>query len=137
MCRAKKHTKPLPAQQLYIGEYYSMLKKHKDAHVDVFILSAEHGLISGDTIISPYETKMTSERFEILKGGGRIKQMVETLGPYEKVMVNAGQEYLELLKLTGLKNLIFPPFLRKRRIIKDFLIEHSPKDNSQKRIFDG
>ena len=72
-CSQKKHPRlsTMPAFQRYEGPAYRVfrrfLREHSAEGLDLFILSAAHGLIPGDLLIADYDHKLTSERAMQLK----------------------------------------------------------------------
>lgn len=62
-CGAGKLDSPAPARDLYTGQMFRHTLAAAQAEADtiggrVLILSAKHGLIDLDTVVSPYEQKM-------------------------------------------------------------------------------
>ena len=62
-CSNAKRPTAAPALDLYQGVMYSTFRANvrPDARPHVAILSALHGIIAGDTVIEPYDTRMTPE----------------------------------------------------------------------------
>ena len=62
-CSATKRANAAPAIDLYQGVMYSTFRANvrEDARPHVAILSALHGVIPGDAVIEPYDTRMTRE----------------------------------------------------------------------------
>lgn len=96
-CGAKKRTLPSPAIDLYIGNYYSAMKRVAlmlAQPCDIFILSAKYGLIEGLKIVQPYEQKLNQE-------GAITKTEVEKqkilLSGYDEIIVLGGAAYHKLL----------------------------------------
>ena len=63
-CSGTKLDRPAKAIELYKGVMYTTLAKHQsaDAPPNVLILSAEHGFVSPDSVIAPYNRRMTVMR---------------------------------------------------------------------------
>lgn len=60
-CGNKKEETPLPAWQLYKSPRIKAVYNRKGNH-DMYILSAEHGLIPAEKVISPYNKIMDEKR---------------------------------------------------------------------------
>ncbi|MDN7742095.1 DUF6884 domain-containing protein [Burkholderia gladioli] len=67
-CSATKLAHAAPAIELYRGVMYSTYRANVQAETApaVMILSARHGFIRPDTVIEPYEQRMTEARVEAL-----------------------------------------------------------------------
>jgi hypothetical protein len=67
-CSATKLEQPAPAFDLYRGVMYSTYRANvsHEARPDVMILSARHGFVRADTIIAPYEQRMTIQRADAM-----------------------------------------------------------------------
>lgn len=63
-CSRRKRGRSLPAIDLYDGSAYRVLHKRNVGfyRIPVLILSAQHGLISADRVIAPYDLKMDERR---------------------------------------------------------------------------
>ncbi len=63
-CSGTKLDRPAKAIELYKGVMYTTLAKHQHADVSpcVLILSAEHGFLSPDSVLAPYNRRMTVAR---------------------------------------------------------------------------
>lgn len=63
-CSGTKLDRPAKALELYKGVMYSTFARHKSAEAppSVVILSAEHGFLSPDIVIAPYNRRMTVAR---------------------------------------------------------------------------
>lgn len=102
-CSATKRRESGPAALVYDGPAYRVLRawwrtqplvsKERDP-IDVWILSAEHGLIESDTPIARYDRRMTMARAAELSAGVQA-QLEELLPRYEEVFVFAGLTYRE------------------------------------------
>ena len=94
----------LPAFQRYDGPAYRVYRKFlrddrdADSAVDLYILSAKYGLISGDILIPDYDRQMTPERAEQLKPAvERSLDLVFTLHRYDEIFVAMGKVYRDAL----------------------------------------
>ncbi|WP_244125131.1 DUF6884 domain-containing protein [Burkholderia gladioli] len=67
-CSATKLAHAAPAIELYRGVMYSTYRAHVRAETApaVMVLSARHGFVRPDTVIEPYEQRMTEARVEAL-----------------------------------------------------------------------
>lgn len=67
-CSSVKLDYPAPALELYRGVMYASYRKHVSPTdpPTVIILSALHGFLSSDTIIAPYDQRMTADRSAIM-----------------------------------------------------------------------
>jgi hypothetical protein len=63
--------RPVPAIERYDGPCFRALRKHLRANppgeIQIWIVSAEHGLISGRTLVPLYDRRMTAERAKELQ----------------------------------------------------------------------
>ena len=94
----------LPAFQRYDGPAYRVYRKYlrddrdADSSVDLYILSAKYGLISGDILIPDYDLRMTPERAEQLKPAvKRSLDLVFALHRYDEIFVVMGKVYRDAL----------------------------------------
>ena len=76
----------VPARNLYIGSGWRVLNRWANTHpvqstnLPVMVVSAEHGFIDSQTLIAPYDRKMTSERVvELIAQSDGSKQELEGL----------------------------------------------------------
>lgn len=97
-----------PAKDLYISNLFSGMRSYASNNSDVwYILSAEHGLLKPDEIISPYEktlNKMSKEN-RLLWAKKVQQQLIELLPPHSSIVILAGERYregiVEFLKVHG------------------------------------
>lgn len=108
-CSQKKRldAAPLPAIERYDGPAYKVLRRYVRVHPhgdpEVYILSAQHGLIRGDAPIQAYDRKMTPQRACELRDQVAAELRTLELGRcYEHVFVYAGNVYRQALPLTSL-----------------------------------
>ena len=94
----------LPAFQRYDGPAYRVFRKFlrdcPDAGppLNLYILSAKYGLISGDILIPDYDLRMTSERAAKLKPAvERRLDLIFTVYRYDEIFVVMGKVYREAL----------------------------------------
>ena len=60
-CGNKKHAEPLPAWKIYKSSRIKAVYNRRNNH-DMYILSAQHGLVFSEKIIAPYNRIMDEER---------------------------------------------------------------------------
>lgn len=99
-CSARKKAGPAPAVQLYDGHLYRVLRAalRAGAEVEVWILSAEHGLIPADRTLDVYDRRMTAGRAREL--APQVRQVLDDVarqGPYQECYVELGRDYLPAL----------------------------------------
>jgi predicted site-specific integrase-resolvase len=96
-CGAKKLEKPAPAGELYKSSRIRYLrKKSRQLEIPFYILSAKYGLVNSETVIEPYEKKMTAQRCEEL-----LDQIVSVLKNFDVVIYyrgGAGKVYAECIE---------------------------------------
>ena len=96
----------LAAIDRYDGPTYRTLRKMRDAgiepkNVDVFIISAKHGLIPCQKPIDNYDLRMTPERADMLRPRvqDKLKSLMDTKrGGYDQVFINLGKTYMRTLE---------------------------------------
>ncbi|MEM0136056.1 MAG: hypothetical protein QXU18_12675 [Thermoplasmatales archaeon] len=83
-----------PAIEVYNGPAYRILRKYSRTDLDILILSAKYGLISGDRKISIYEKKMTKKTAKQMRAQTTNK-LVEILKSYtyNEIYINLGKTY--------------------------------------------
>lgn len=95
-CVAKKNTRPMAAQDLYLSAWFRKASAYAAREADEwFILSAKHGLVSPDRVIAPYD--------ETLKGmpaaarrqwaSRVIEKLVPRVNAGDTVIILAGWDY--------------------------------------------
>lgn len=96
--KRKKDVETARAIDLYDGPFYRTLRKHRPPNLDTLIISAKHGLIRADDVISPYDQRMTGDRAKELSKtvNSEIKRMIRS-DSYEGIMVNLGAMYMAVL----------------------------------------
>ena len=94
----------LPAFQRYDGPVYRVYRKYlrddrdADSAVNLYVLSAKYGLISGDILIPDYDLQMTPERAEFLKPAvEKSLALVLSLHRYDEIFVSMGKPYRNLV----------------------------------------
>ena len=94
----------LPAFQRYDGPAYRVFRKFLREHPDagppmnLYILSAKYGLISGDILIPDYDLRMTADRAEQLKPAvQKSLVLILSLYHYDEIFVVMGKVYREVV----------------------------------------
>ena len=88
-----------PAKDLYISDYFQKMRTYAEgAGVPWFILSAEHGLLSPEEWVEPYEKYLpdTSAEYRREWGAKVVAQLADAVGPLDEVVVDihAGAAYV-------------------------------------------
>ena len=94
----------LPALKRYDGPTYRVMNKFLRVHpsraqsLDVYILSAEFGLIPSDKLIPKYDHRMTPQRVEELQQPtlSQLKQILNGK-QYQEFFISMGKDYLRVL----------------------------------------
>lgn len=112
-CSQRKHSTQglLPALQRYDGPAYRVMNKFMRVHpsevrsLNVYILSAEFGLISSDKPIPNYDRRMTYKRAKELQQPTLIAlKHILICKQYKDLFINLGKDYLRVLN--GYESLI-------------------------------
>jgi hypothetical protein len=118
-CSGKKLEHVAPAGKLYTGVMWQSLRVHlrNGCHPVMPILSAEYGFLHKDTIVAPYEQKMTAQRaFEMVDGMrdvtyAHLKVAMDSRRNISNVLVVGGVHYrkvmmsmIQMLMADGLVN---------------------------------
>ena len=106
----------MPASERYDGPAYRVLNKFLRVHpseaqsLDVYILSAEFGLIPANKPIPDYDHRMTPQRVNELQQPtlSELKQILNSK-QYEELFISLGKDYLRVL--SGYE-LLIPPNLK-------------------------
>lgn len=86
------------ARDLYVSPLFRGMRTYVEINCDRwFILSAQHGLLSPDHVINPYEkTLLKMPVHERRQWGQRVQtQLLAVLRPRSEVMILAGERYRE------------------------------------------
>ncbi|MEX2375578.1 MAG: DUF6884 domain-containing protein [Dehalococcoidia bacterium] len=95
-CVKSKRASAAPASDLYTSQLFRSLRGYAEATADRwYILSAEHGLLGPDVVISPYErTLNTMRKADRLGWAARVqRQLLEVLPLQAEVIFLAGERY--------------------------------------------
>ena len=94
----------LPAFQRYDGPAYRVFRKFlrdcPDAEppLNLYVLSAQYGLISGDVLIPDYDLRMTASRAAELKPTvQRSLALILSIRQYDEIFVGMGKLYREVV----------------------------------------
>lgn len=99
-CVSGKRDAPTPARELYTSDWFRKARAYVEAtEVPWFILSAEHGLVQPDTVISPYERTLNSmSARERRDWADRVREQMDAVLPdADEIVLLAGERYRELL----------------------------------------
>jgi hypothetical protein len=115
-----KLARPAAALDLYRGVMYQSYRKHvsRTAPPKVIILSALHGFVSADTVLAPYDQRMTPARSALMMSdiaqwmrGAQWPETVDQIffaggALYRTVMRSAVEHLLMAGALTGLAEIL-------------------------------
>lgn len=99
-CVSVKRASPAPAKDLYQSTWFIKARAYVEANgARWFILSAKHGLVQPDEVISPYELTLNTMGIAERRNWARLvqKQMDERMPNAKCIEVLAGQRYREFL----------------------------------------
>ncbi len=99
-CVSEKRSAPTPAKDLYTSPWFKKARDYTErAGCPWFILSAEHGLISPNQVVAPYEKTLNTMRIaERRKWAERVSSQLKEVSPeMERAVFLAGQRYREFL----------------------------------------
>lgn len=99
-CVKTKRDKGAPAKDLYTSDYFSKMRAYaENSELPWFILSAEHGLVSPETWLEPYDCYLPdmSREYRDTWGAKVAVQLEQAIGPLVGVTVDihAGSVYVE------------------------------------------
>ena len=83
-CGNKKHTVPLPAWKIYKSSRIKAVYNRRNNH-DMYILSAEHGLLFSEKTIAPYDRIMDESRAKEL-----VITLLPTIRDYDAIIFYKG-----------------------------------------------
>lgn len=95
-CVARKSADAAPARELYQSSWFSRARRFVESQRGRWmILSAEHGLLSPDTIVSPYDTTLNRMSAADRKTwADRVLRQIDDLElDVERVVILAGTRY--------------------------------------------
>ncbi|MGE4426993.1 MAG: DUF6884 domain-containing protein [Solirubrobacteraceae bacterium] len=99
-CVRSKGSEAALARDLYVSDYFAKMRVYAErSGAPWFILSAEHGLVSPDTRLEPYDRYLADLSVSARREwGGRVAtQLAQAVGPLEglSVEVHAGATYVD------------------------------------------
>lgn len=99
-CSAAKLQQSAPALELYRGVMYGTFRANVQptARPHVVILSALHGFIAADTVIEPYEQRMTPERADAISAKLNDFMCLDWPAGAGTVMLAGGAEYRRVMR---------------------------------------
>ena len=95
-CVKSKQPSAAPARDLYTSALFRSLRGYAEANADSwYILSAEHGMLRPDQVVSPYEKTLNKmAKVDRSAWAGRVqKQLLEVLPAGAEVIMLAGSRY--------------------------------------------
>lgn len=99
-CVKTKQDTPALAGELYISPLFRYLRAYARQHAkEWYILSAEHGLLSPETVISPYERTLNQMRIAERRiwADSVCRSLAEQLPHGAEILMLAGERYRENL----------------------------------------
>ncbi len=102
-CVKRKLNHGAPAKELYVSDYFVKMRRYAErAGVPWFILSAEHGLVSPDDWLEPYERYLSGTPRDYRRSWGRqVAEMLDgSLGDLTGIVieVHAGSAYVDAVQ---------------------------------------
>jgi hypothetical protein len=102
-CVKAKLRHPAPAQDLYTSPLFREERAYAEAcGVPWFILSAEHGLVRPDTVLEPYDLRLskTTPAYRRAWGARVVDQLISEVGSLagKRIEVHAGSAYTDAIR---------------------------------------
>lgn len=102
-CVKTKLTTAAPAKDLYVSALFGKERAYAEqAGVRWFILSAQHGLVSPEEVLEPYELRLSNSSREYRREWGQkvVNQLAHASGPIEDltIEVHAGSAYTDAIR---------------------------------------
>lgn len=97
-CTKSKLGIKAPAEELNTGQTFQMIRKiAKLTNCELWVLSGQHGLINGKTIIDPYDHKLKNN--EINHVSIQVhSELKELMNKFDRIIVVVSNCYFETLK---------------------------------------
>src|SRR4051812_20685559 len=95
-CVKTKRATPSVARDLYTSPWFRGARTYAERHAEAwYILSAEHGVLSPDIVVHPYERTLSrmSKRDRSSWAARVQQQLLDLLPPQARVLLLAGQCY--------------------------------------------
>jgi hypothetical protein len=99
-CVSEKRNAPAEARDLYLSALFTKARAYVEQSGDPwFILSAEHGLVSPQDVVAPYDKTLNKMGISARRAWAEkvIDQMASRLPACEEIVVFAGARYREFL----------------------------------------
>ena len=99
-CVSRKRDHPMAAKDLYVSDWFVKARAYvEQAGDEWFILSAEYGLVSPETVIAPYERTLNTLGIADRRvwGAKVLRQLSPKLKGVDRVVILAGARYREFL----------------------------------------
>lgn len=99
-CVSVKRDRPAPARDLYASPWFRKARSFVEGNGgNWFILSAQHGLLSPDQVIPPYERTLNAMRVAERRAWAAsvVEQFDEANLEFDRISVLAGKRYREFL----------------------------------------
>lgn len=102
-CVKTKLGSSAPAKDLYVSPLFRKARAYAEAAAPRwFILSAEHGLLEPETVIEPYDRRLSDTSADYRRTWGRqvLQSLRETLGSLDglAIEVHAGSSYVDAIR---------------------------------------
>ena len=102
-CVKRKRAEAAPAQDLYTSSLFRKERAYAEAaSVPWFILSAEHGLVAPETVLEPYDLRLSATPRDYRSKWGRrvVAELQEQLGSvHDRVFeIHAGASYVDAIE---------------------------------------
>ena len=100
-CVGQKQLAPAPARDLYTSSWFRKARRYADSTGQPwFILSAKHGLVHPDRVISPYNLTLNSMPVADRRRWAQtvLTQLDPHLDGVESIVILAGRRYREFLE---------------------------------------
>ena len=94
-CSKTKLDVAAPARDLYISPLFRLSRAWAEKHADRwYILSAQHGLVSPDAVLVPYDARMPSTKDRRFWWGKLVQdELMAVTQPGDELLFMAGQKY--------------------------------------------
>lgn len=95
-CGAAKLTTPAPARSLYTGSVFRAQRDYAEAIPGRrwAILSALYGLVDPDTVIAPYDLRLTNlSRADRRKWAEKVAAQIDNAWPTDPIIFTGGRAY--------------------------------------------
>ena len=102
-CVKRKLDHPAPARDLYVSALFRRACAYAEASTAAwFVLSAQHGLVQPDTVLAPYDLRLsqTPTAYRAAWGSQVVAQLETTVGPLagKVVEIHAGAAYTNAIR---------------------------------------